>query len=90
MGPEDPAVVAASLRRGMESLSVLSTERAGESTGASARPRRPPRVPGFGPPLPLHAAPDESVCLRHGCCQALCLKPATPRLPPVPAPSPRH
>ncbi len=30
MGPEDPAVVVASLRRGMEALSALSTERAGE------------------------------------------------------------
>ena len=29
MGPEDPAVVVASLRRNMEMLNALSTERAG-------------------------------------------------------------
>jgi hypothetical protein len=29
MGPEDPAAVAAALRRGMEELNTLSTERAG-------------------------------------------------------------
>lgn len=39
MGLEDPAVVAAGLRRGMEALSALSTERAG-APAARALARR--------------------------------------------------
>jgi hypothetical protein len=57
VGPDDPAAVAAALRRGLDELSTLSSERAGEGAGCALTagwgralsplrgPSRPARMP---------------------------------------------
>lgn len=67
MGLEDPAVVAAGLRRGMEALSALSTERAGTPAARAlarrcmraARKRGPSRA--TSPPAPWPAGIEEAL-----------------------------